>query len=64
MYTCMCDWVTLLYSRKLTEYCKPAVMEKHKDHIKNINKYFLIQHPKKKKKERERLFVAWMNDKF
>ena len=28
MYTCMCDWVTLLYSRKLTEHCKPAIMEK------------------------------------
>ena len=26
MYTCMCDWVTLLYSRKLTEHCKPAIM--------------------------------------
>ena len=28
MYTCMCNWVTLLYSRKLTEHCKPAMMEK------------------------------------
>ena len=26
----MCDWVTLLYSRKLTEHCKPAMMEKIK----------------------------------
>ena len=26
----MCDWVTLLYSRKLTEYYKPAMMEKIK----------------------------------
>ena len=25
-----CDWVTLLYSRKLTEQCKPTVMEKIK----------------------------------
>ena len=24
----MCDWVTLLCSRKLIEYCKPAIMEK------------------------------------
>ena len=24
----MCDWVTLLYSRKLTEHCKPGIMEK------------------------------------
>ena len=26
----MCNWVTLLYSRKLTEHCKPAKMEKIK----------------------------------
>ena len=26
----MCDWVTLLYSRKLTEHCKPAIMKKIK----------------------------------
>ena len=26
----MCDWVALLCSRKLTERCKPAVMEKIK----------------------------------
>ena len=30
----MCDWVTLLYSRKLTDHCKPTIMEK----IKIINK--------------------------
>ena len=30
MDICMCDWVSLLYSRKLTEYCKPAVVEKIK----------------------------------
>ena len=34
MYVCMCDWVTLLYSRKLTEHCKPAIMEKIKIIIK------------------------------
>ena len=28
MYICMCDWVTLLYSRKLTEHCKLAIMGK------------------------------------
>ena len=28
MYIGMCDWVTLLYSRKLTEHCHPAIMEK------------------------------------
>ena len=30
MYTCMCNWVTLLYSRKLIEHCKPAILEKIK----------------------------------
>ena len=33
----MCDWVTLLYRRKLTEHCKPAVMEK----LKILKKFFL-----------------------
>ena len=40
MYTCMCHWVTMLYSRKLTEHCKPAIMEKIKIIIKkkeNVN---------------------------
>ena len=36
MCTCMCNWVTMLYSRRLTEHCKPAIMEKNKSHyIKN-----------------------------
>ena len=26
----MCDWVTLLYDRKLTAHCKPTIMEKIK----------------------------------
>ena len=26
----MCGWVILLYSRKLTEHCKPTIMEKIK----------------------------------
>ena len=30
IYVCMCDWVTLLYSRKLTECSKPNIMEKIK----------------------------------
>ena len=35
----MCNWVTMLYSRKLTEHCKPAIMEKYKNHyIKNKTK--------------------------
>ena len=28
MYMCVCDWVTLPYSRKLTEHCKPTIMGK------------------------------------
>ena len=30
----MCEWVILLYSGKLTEHCKPAIMEKNKSHLK------------------------------
>ena len=32
----MCDWDTLLYSRKLTEHYKPAIMEKNKNNLKII----------------------------
>ena len=32
----MCDGVTLLYSRKLTEHCKLAMMEKIKIIKKNL----------------------------
>ena len=32
MCTCMCNWVIMLYSRKLTEHCIPAIMEKSKNH--------------------------------
>ena len=28
MYTCMCKWVIMMYSRKLTEHCKQAIMKK------------------------------------
>ena len=31
----MCDWVTLLYHRKLIENCKPPIMEKIKIILKN-----------------------------
>ena len=30
IYTYMCNWVTMLGSRKLTEHCKPAIMKKKK----------------------------------
>ena len=32
IYTCMCNWVTMLYGIKLAEHCKPAIMEKNKNH--------------------------------
>ena len=34
MCICICDWVTLLYSKKLTGHCKPAIMGKIKIIIK------------------------------
>ena len=34
MHTCVCDWVTLLYRRKLTEHCKSVIIEKIKIIIK------------------------------
>ena len=34
----MCNWVTMLYSGKLTEYCKPAILEKNKNHCKKSDK--------------------------
>jgi len=40
MYTCMCNWVTMLYSRKLTEHSKQALMKKRKNSL-----------PKEKKRE-------------
>ena len=40
----MCNWVTMLYSRKLTEHCKPAIMEKNKNqYIKKIKKQTLVK---------------------
>ena len=38
MYTCMCDWIAMLYSRKLAEHCEPAQwFNKIKIIIKNIS---------------------------
>ena len=46
MYTCMCNRVTLLYSRKLTEHCKLPIMENIKIVIEIKKKrnlcYFLV----------------------
>ena len=30
IHICVYDWIPLLYSRKLTEYCKPTIMAKAK----------------------------------
>ena len=38
MYTRICNWVTLLYTRKLTEHCKLAIMEKNNNHYIKTNK--------------------------
>ena len=38
MYTCMCDWLTLPCSRKLTEHCKSAIMEKKNRYVKKKEK--------------------------
>ena len=43
----MCNWITILYSKKLTEHCKPATMEN-----KQINKNHYI---KKKEKDRHHM---------
>ena len=51
MYIFMCDWVPLLYSRKLTEHCKPTIMEK-KNHLKKTKikidqwSFYMIQQVK------------------
>ena len=43
IYTCMCNWVTMLYSSKLAEHCKPGIMRKKiKKFLKNNNLEFCI----------------------
>ena len=39
----MCDWVTLLYSRNLTEHYKPTIMEKIKIILKRRKTYRKIK---------------------
>ena len=44
MYTCICNCTcTMMYSRKMTEHCKPAIMGKNKNHY--------VKKPKKKEKD-------------
>ena len=35
----MCKWVALLYSRKLTEHCKPAIIEKYENQKRKQNNF-------------------------
>ena len=50
----MCDGVTLLYSRKLAERCKPAIMEKLKIIIKFLKKNMMDDSMKKKERKHHR----------
>ena len=34
----MCNWAAMVYNRKLIEHCKPAIMEKNKNHYKGNKK--------------------------
>ena len=38
--TGMCNWVAMLYSRKLTKHCKPAITEKKSHYIKKNRDLF------------------------
>ena len=38
----LCGWVTLLYSRKLTEHYKPTVMGKNENNSKKFNQITLL----------------------
>ena len=38
----VCDWATLLYSRKLTEHSKPAVMETMKIILKKEKRFYAL----------------------
>ena len=51
LYTCVCDWVTVLYGRKLTEHWKEVIMDKIKILLKKILMPFLpnphCSHPRR-----------------
>ena len=53
MYICMCDRVTLMYSKKLTECCKPTIMEKIKIILKKVTWGYLESFKKKKEKKKK-----------
>ena len=41
VYVCVCAWITLLCSRKWTEHCTPAIMEKKSLNLKKDAKELL-----------------------
>ena len=59
----MRNWVTLLYSRKLTEHCKPAIMEKNKNHYikkkNSVHKNGLGKGYPKCGPQTSRIAIAW-----
>ena len=55
MCICICNWVTLLYSRKMTDHCKPSMIEKNENHLKKRNKKNLnLVNWKSKKNKRKK----------
>ena len=46
----MCEWVTFLYSRKLTEHSKPGITEKNnfKKKVKKIKRIIKVRKKKEK----------------
>ena len=55
----MYDWVTFLYSRKLTEHSKPAVMEKIKIIFKKFKKNTAEQYPSTRKAMERYSAIKW-----
>ena len=49
----MCNWVTMLYSGKLTEHGKPAITEKNKNH-------FIYVYLKKELKGKILFHILWV----
>ena len=59
MYTCMCNCVTMLHSRKLTEQCKPAIMEKSKNNY--ISKKQKLYGESSKNLKEKYHFIQWFH---
>lgn len=50
MYRCMCNWVKMQYSTKLTEHCKASILEKNKSYYRKTKIKEKVTPRKKKKK--------------